>query len=200
MGATVGVRDTVGGARTHAGGTEVVHRREGRSAVHRQGADGAVEQFGLLVRVPPHGVIVGVLIHVHVRDGHAMGIRYRTVQGHPVTGAGHIFTHDPQPGQVVVAVEQPGEVPAPGAGVGERRQERRAQGQGLQVVPAHETTLRVMPGLVGDDPGHGLTAVEVHRTVEPGENRTGGVPHVVPAQLPRRVGQPIGKLRAGTEQ
>jgi hypothetical protein len=55
--------------------------------------------------------------------------------------------------------------------------------------------------LVLDDAGHGGAAVHVHRVLEDRVDRAGHVAHVVPADLARGIGEPVGEhVRGGVEQ
>ena len=194
------VQDAVLGARAHARGAHVVRRRVGRGVGDPDRSDGAVELSGVLPRVGAHRHVVGVVVEVDVRDRQPVLVEHVGVQRDPVGRLRHVLAHDPQPGRVLVAVHDLGELRAPGTGVGEGSEEGRAQRQGLHVVAPDEAALLPQARLISDDAGHGLAAVHVDRLLEARVARRGEVAHVVASHLPRAVGHAVREQRRAGEQ
>ena len=161
-------------------------------------SDCVVHRGALLVRMIAHGDVVGVVVIVDARDRHSVGVLHHRIERDPVGLLRQVLADQPHPGHVRIAVDRRREAAAPGARVEEGGHERQAERQRFHLVAAAEAALRIVPGLVHDDPGHRGAAVHVHGFVEHGVHAAGHVPHVVAADLAGAVGEAIRKhVRSG---
>ncbi len=105
--------------------------------------------------------------------------------------ARHVLAADPDRRHVVVLFQRRGHVASPAARLHEGRRIGQPERQSLQVVAAVEAALRIERDLVGHHRADIEAAVHVDRLAMDRHRGRGRVVHVVAADLPRRVGQPV---------
>ncbi|MNQ71916.1 hypothetical protein D3C85_866050 [compost metagenome] len=173
------IADTIRLFETHATRAHVMGGRVRRNPVCLERANCFVHRAALFEGVFTHGNVIGMVIVVNVGHWYPETILGVIAQCDAIALTRHVFAHQPHAGKVSVIVHDSGEILAPGTRLEKCRHERWPKRDGFHFVAADKAAVRIEMHLVTDQARHDRASVEVHRIAEFGENRAGGVPHVM---------------------